>query len=282
MPFVSGIGHDPTADEIIVAGAGWSAGTVTSSIFAYPSTGTRKTGPIRVLSGANTRLGIPIGIILDGAHDEIIVSNQGMFQATASITAYPRAASDDTPPIRTLWPTFCGAGERPSFGLLDLDGPADELVVIIDCHTGIEFNHYTFVVSYPRGATGPTRETAYLGLMGRAWSPQGIAVDQSTGDRWITTSSGYLSSTTFAIEVYLRTASGWAEPFKRIAGPSTMLNAPWGIAIDQGRGEVYVANEGGNSITVYPLSASGDAPPIRKIEGSSTGLLEPWTVAICR
>jgi len=44
-------------------------------------------------------------------------------------------------------------------------------------------------------------------------------------------------------------------------------------------GALYVANEGGRSITVYAPGATGNAPPLRTIAGGNTGLTFPNSIA---
>src|SRR4051812_3491178 len=61
------------------------------------------------------------------------------------------------------------------------------------------------------------------------------------------------------------------KPARAIHGPSTQLNSPTGVALDNSR-NLYVGNAVGASITVYAPDASGDAAPIRIINGDRTGL----------
>ena len=64
-----------------------------------------------------------------------------------------------------------------------------------------------------------------------------------------------------------------------IAGPSTGLAAPWGVAIDASH-DIYVANYDANAITVYPPGAYGDVAPVRTIGGALPGLGGPAGLAI--
>lgn len=67
-------------------------------------------------------------------------------------------------------------------------------------------------------------------------------------------------------------------PVATIAGPSTGLGAPAGVAIGPDR-RLYVANAANQSVTVYPLNADGDAAPIRTIAGNNTRLKNPVGLA---
>ena len=79
-----------------------------------------------------------------------------------------------------------------------------------------------------------------------------------------------------SIAAFDRMASGGAVPTRMIAGPSTMLSAPTGLAVDPVHGEIVVANFYANRITVYPILSSGDVAPVRIIEGPSTELAGPF------
>jgi DNA-binding beta-propeller fold protein YncE len=81
-----------------------------------------------------------------------------------------------------------------------------------------------------------------------------------------------------SINVYRRTASGNTPPLRVIEGPRTQLNWPAGVAIDERRGELYVANDTDNSVLVFRADASGDVAPIRVIEGPNTKLDAPGGV----
>ena len=50
-------------------------------------------------------------------------------------------------------------------------------------------------------------------------------------------------------------AQGNVAPVRVIQGPNTQFNWPTGLAIDEQRGELYVANDIGNSILVAERAA---------------------------
>ena len=75
-----------------------------------------------------------------------------------------------------------------------------------------------------------------------------------------------------------------APPLATIAGSSTGLNNPYGVALDAS-GRIYAANFaafGTPSITVYAANPSGtlNEAPLGTITGSSTGLNGPTSVAV--
>jgi NHL repeat len=82
-----------------------------------------------------------------------------------------------------------------------------------------------------------------------------------------------------SVNVYAAGAYGDVAPIRQIAGSSTGLSSPWGIALDSS-GNIYVTNTGTNSVTVYAAGADGNVAPIRTISGSSTGLSSPTGIAL--
>jgi DNA-binding beta-propeller fold protein YncE len=81
-----------------------------------------------------------------------------------------------------------------------------------------------------------------------------------------------------SITVYPKDAKGDAAPLRTIAGPKTQMDWPTGIAVDPERNEIYVANDGGNSILVFDAAAGGDAAPIRVLKGPKSLVSNPTGV----
>jgi hypothetical protein len=67
---------------------------------------------------------------------------------------------------------------------------------------------------------------------------------------------------------------------REIAGKSTGLRAPTGIAFDPVRDEIFVADSAGDAVLVFRRLDQGNVRPLRRIAGSSTGLHEPVAVGI--
>jgi sugar lactone lactonase YvrE len=117
------------------------------------------------------------------------------------------------------------------------------------------------ILVYAAGANGdvaPIR--AIAGANTALKNAVGIARD-ADGNLYVTNSpDGNQDGGT--VTVYAPDASGNALPVRTIAGESTGLYHPEGIALDTA-GNVYVASTYG--VTVYPPGASGNAAPIRTI-----------------
>ena len=81
-----------------------------------------------------------------------------------------------------------------------------------------------------------------------------------------------------SITVYDKTARGNTAPLRVITGPNTQLNWPTGMFVDSERGELYVANDGADSILVFDTMANGDVAPLRVLQGPRTKLHYPSSV----
>jgi DNA-binding beta-propeller fold protein YncE len=82
------------------------------------------------------------------------------------------------------------------------------------------------------------------------------------------------------ITVYPLKAQGDVAPIRVIQGPKTMLNWPAHMFVDQDRGDVYVANDGGNDILVFHETDNGDVAPYRVITGPKTNVKNPTAVYV--
>ncbi len=113
--------------------------------------------------------------------------------------------------------------------------------------------------------------------------PRGIAVyhdPNPSNDEMIVANSGNDSLT-----VYNITADGDAAPVRTIAGGQhTNLSTPVGVAIWTGaasnKDELWVANNGSDTVTVYPRIDFGDPAPLYTLSGSNTNLSAMCGIAI--
>ena len=65
-----------------------------------------------------------------------------------------------------------------------------------------------------------------------------------------------------------------------IQGPQTQLDWPTALAVHPDRGEIFVANDTGNSVIVFPIDASGNVAPIRVLKGPRTMIKNPTGIAL--
>jgi DNA-binding beta-propeller fold protein YncE len=85
-----------------------------------------------------------------------------------------------------------------------------------------------------------------------------------------------------AINVYPLYASGDTPPLRVITGDKTQLNWPAAMKLNPNTGDLYVANDIGQSILVYSgaATAQGNVAPARVIKGPRTRLSYPTGVAL--
>jgi len=106
----------------------------------------------------------------------------------------------------------------------------------------------------------------------------GIAVDFSSNI--YVTNAGNQSITVYPP---LANGAGTVNEFPTLAitGSSTGLNNPVGVALDSA-GNIYVANQGGASITVYPPlgTSTANQSPTATISGGETGFIFPTYIAL--
>ena len=98
-----GVLLDPVHDEILVANSSFTTPD-SGAVLVFRRTDAGDVAPLRTLQGAATQLCNPVGLALDGTADELVVANSdfGSGACAESVTTYPRAASGDTAPTRTL------------------------------------------------------------------------------------------------------------------------------------------------------------------------------------
>lgn len=246
------VAADTVHDQIFVAN--FIAGTVT----VYPRTGTSTTAATNTLSS----LGRPAALLIDTTNDELWVANS----SANSVAAYDRSAL-------TVKRTIVGAAtllnqpEGLGFDLTDGE--------IIVANAGNDT-----VLAFARTGTGnvaPLR-TPLHGANTQLNSSQGVVYD-AAHDQIIVANAG-----NNAVTAYPRTATGNAYPTWWLAGGSTSLSGPVGLALDPLAGsaeEILVVNDSGgatDSITTYsavhtcsttPCTTPTDDSPSRVINSSS-------------
>jgi len=100
---------------------------INDEILVFRATDNGNVAPIRVLKGPRTSIKNPYGVFVDIKNDELVVANFG----NHSSTIYPRLASGDTPPVRTIRsaPPNTPAPMFGNIGSVAYDTKRDELLV---------------------------------------------------------------------------------------------------------------------------------------------------------
>ena len=147
------------------------------------------------------------------------------------------------------------------------------------------------VVVYRKDATGEEQPIRRLeGDNTGLDAPHGIAVDEKDHLLFVNT-WGHHSNFTVAgtghwflpaIKVYPLDADGDAKPLRVITGDSTQLDWPAAMKFNPENGDLYVANDIGQSVLVFANApkAQGNVEPARVIHGPSARLRNPTGVAL--
>lgn len=240
------------------------------------------TEPKRHIFGPDTNMGFMAGVTLDPQRREIYaVSNDG-----GGLSVFPYDAHGNVEPSRRLNPPHQAWG-------LSLSLKRDELVVTS------QQNHGFYV--FRRTATGadaPLRTVR--GPKSRLADPHGVVLDD-VNDEIIVANHGnwtelrsyaadgplvidksYISGKFYppSVSVFAANANGDTPPIRVIQGPNTQLNWPMGVALDQNRNEIAVANYGNSSILFFRRTEGGDIAPVRVLGGPETGIVGPIGVGI--
>ena len=253
----------------------------------------RLTEPKRSIGGTRTKAEMVCGVYIDPkTHDTYVVNND----TQNWLAVFSKNAQGNAEPDRFL------AVPHGAFGLA-VDEERQELFITIQ--------HNNAVIVYRKAASGeeePLREL--FGDDTELEDPHGIALDiqrnllfvsnhghgryrergggqlaigrepegENRSARQFLIGSGYFAPP--SITVYARNAEGNVAPLRIIEGPKTRLNWPSHIAVNEARGELYVANDIDNSILVFRVTDQGDVAPTRIIRGPKTGLKNPAGLAL--
>ncbi|MCZ6750838.1 MAG: hypothetical protein O7E51_03305 [Acidobacteria bacterium] len=193
------------------------------------------------------------GIAVDEEEQEIILT----IQHSNAVVTFPKMAKDEEPPVRVL------QGDKTLL--------ADPHGIALDTKNDLIFvGNFGSTSSMRPGAGAGTN---YFGVWVRGSGLSGEKPNWPLdGGQSIPGSGRNLPP---AITVYSKNASGDTAPLRVISGPKTQLNWPAGMTVHSERGELYVANDMGDSILVFSTSANGDVAPIRVLKGPNTLLKYP-------
>ncbi len=246
------------------------------------------TEPKRVISGPATGIEFVCGLYVDQPSGDIYAIHA---DTAAVMQVFSRAASGNSPPVRELHT----GGETRGRGFA-VDPVRNELF--------IASQHNSAVAVWPKTAEGEEPPIRLLqGDRTRLANPTGMAFFKAK-DQLFVANHGQVSSRTGrpnannrpldddqavpgsgrfvepSINVYDRGASGDTPPLRVIQGSRTQLNWPAAIAIDDRNGELYVANDIGNSVLVFAPDAQGNVAPLRAIKGPVTLMDSPSGVYV--
>ena len=187
------------------------------------------------------------GIAVDENAEELFLT----VQTPSAVMVYRKMAKGNEPPIRII--------EGNHTRLEDPHG------IAIDTKNKLMFvaNHGS--VAYSQDGKNFTRYPA----QGGGWH----IPDENERRKVMTPGSGKFMPP--SITVYPLSAVGDVAPLRVISGSATQLDWPSQMYFDEANGELFVANDVGDSVLVFRRDDNGNAAPTRVIKGPKTGLKYP-------
>jgi len=248
--------------------------------------------PKRIIGGLNTKIEFQCGLYIDPVNGDIYAVNN---DTVDSLVIFSRKAAGDVVPDREIHTP------HGTFGIA-VDEQTQELFLSVQ--------HDNALVVYnkmEKGYEAPIRvvQGSHTGLA----DPHGLAFDVKNKLLFVANHGSYHEvkaplpdekrrETRYvgfplnredavpgsgkllppSITVYNSNAKGDAPPVRVIQGPHTQMDWPTALTLDPDRNELFVANDGGNSILVFDASASGDATPLRVLKGPKSLVSNPTGV----
>lgn len=271
-PTYSAIGLDLQHDEVILQDNNlWS-----TRIFKRTDNtpvGQKLTEEQRVIQGNKTDIQFNNGLYIDPANGDMysVESDVG-----DKMVVFSHDANGNVPPKRKLHTIHRVYN-------LAVDETRQELYATVEFPPEVDV--------YPKTAQGedlPIRRLIgpHTGLN----SLHGIAIDEKNQLLYVNTwghDSDFKVQGTGryedpAIKVYALNASGDTPPLRVIAGDKTQLNWPGAMKLNPENGDLYVANDIGQSLLVFSniSTAQGNIAPTRAIKGAKTKLSYPTGIAL--
>jgi DNA-binding beta-propeller fold protein YncE len=248
----------------------------------------------RIIGGLNTKIEFQCGLYIDPATGDIYAVNNDTID---TLVIFSRQAVGDVPPDRQL------RTPHGTFGIA-VDEETQEMFLTVQ--------HDSAISVFKKGAKGGEAPIRLVqGDRTKLQDPHGMALDtrnkllyvtnhgsvhqvrasvpsqgkarrRENPANWPLTREDVVPGSGLmlppSITVYPENASGDVAPLRVIQGSKTQLDWPTGIAVDPEHDELFVANDGGNSVLVFTASAEGDVAPIRVIKGPKSLVSNPTGV----
>jgi 6-phosphogluconolactonase (cycloisomerase 2 family) len=272
-PTYSAVAVDVNSNEVILQDNNLWQYQVFDRLTQTPAGPNDISQPKRSVHGDKSLIEFNNGLYVDPKNGDIFSVESDVGD---KMVRFPRDASGDVPPIGVL---------HTPHRVYNL--AADESAQVV--FATVEFPPE--VVVYPKTATGEQQPIRRLeGDNTGLDAPHGIAVDEKDHLLFVNT-WGHHSNFTIAgtgkwfppaIKVYPLDADGDVKPLRVITGDSTQLDWPAAMKFNPENGDLYIANDIGQSILVFANApkAEGNVAPVRVIHGPSTRLRNPTGVAL--
>jgi len=273
-PTYSAIAVDINSNEVILQDNNlWSYRVFNRLDNTAP--GAEMTQPKRLVQGDKTAIQFNNGLYVDPANGDIysVESDVG-----DKMVVFPRDADGNVPPKRIL------ATPHRVYNIA-VDEARSELFVTVE--------YPPEIVIYRKDASGKDQPIRRIrGDRTGLDAPHGIVVDEKNQLLFVNT-WGHHSNFRVpgtgrfyppAIKVYPLNASDDTPPLRVITGDRTQLNWPAAMKLNPDTGDLYVANDIGQSVLVFAnaAAAQGNVAPVRVIKGDKTRLRNPTGVFLDR
>ncbi|MBI2817181.1 MAG: hypothetical protein HYX72_09605 [Acidobacteria bacterium] len=290
----SAVAVDPIRNEVVLADENLLNVLVYDRLENTPPKASMSE-PKRIIGGDKSEISFPCGLYVDPKSGDIYTVTGDAY----GLLVFSNQAKGNVPPVRKL--------EAPhgTFGIAVDDGRGELFMTV---------QHDNVVIVFHKTAQGKDSPIRFLqGNRTKLANPHGLALDLKNERMFVANhgsshlhhsgpgpasggwyglalgkkswpldqesairGSGKMASS--SITVYPRDASGDTPPLQVIQGPKTQMNWPAGLAVSEERGEIYIANDMGDSILVFSTSANGDVAPIRVLKGPKTLIKNPTGV----
>jgi 6-phosphogluconolactonase (cycloisomerase 2 family) len=269
-PIFSSVGVDSVRNEVYLQDSNrWSIRVFGRLDNAKP--GDPPTEPRRMISGPTSDVQFNSCVWVDpGSGDIYTVEND----TGDSIVVFANKATGDPAPLRKLKVTHRAQS-------MTIDDATGELFLSVQ--------YPPQVAVYSKTATGDAKPVRILeGPKTHFSDVHGIAIDSKNKLLYVT-NWGNVSDYKVAgsgrfeppsISVYPATADGDTAPLRVIQGPKTQLDWPGAMSVDSDTGDLYIANDMGQSIIVFHRTDQGDVAPARVLKGAKTHLSYPAGVFV--
>lgn len=214
----------PSTDYIAVAAVYPSAASpeLPSQIQFFTEADSGSSVPFAVITGPNTGLNVPSGMVVDASGNLIVANRQG---ASVETFALPTPApTPSTSPSPSPSPTASA-------------GPTATPTAVPTAQVDYDLAPIANISGASTGLTNPA----------------GVAVDAS-GNVYVA-DAGNASVREFA-----KGASGNVAPLRVISGAATLLEVPLDVRVDA-NGLIYVSDAGAQKIFVFAAGATGNVAP---------------------